>query len=61
MVQYWTESPFYGTKFVSDLISRKRWKQIHSRIHVNVNFIQTRKITTILQELLGTLSSFGSG
>jgi hypothetical protein len=42
MIQHWTESPFYGTKFISDLMGRNRWKQIHSHIHVDVNFIQEK-------------------
>jgi len=42
-------------------MGRNRWKQIHSHIHVDVNFIHSRKITTILQELLETVSTFGSG
>jgi len=61
MIQHWTESPFYGTNFISDLMCRNRWKQIHSHIHVDVNFIDPRKITTFLHELLGTVSTFGSG
>jgi hypothetical protein len=42
MIQHWTESPFYGTKFISDLMGRNRWKQIHSHIDLDVNFIQEK-------------------
>jgi hypothetical protein len=42
---HWSDSEFFGTKFVQQLISRTSWESFHNQLHFNIEFIKDSLIT----------------